>query len=119
MLMGARMGTSVAQAEAAYARTLDEELERAVHLLRDMGATLIVLFGSAARGRRDLFTDLDLLVVLPSDLPFVERLGALYSRLCSRMDMDLFAYTPAEFEEMKERPFVRRALAEGKVLYAG
>ncbi len=77
------------------------------------------MFGSAARGRRDLFAGLDLLVVLPSDLPFVERTGALYRQLGARVDMDLFAYTPPEFEEMKERPFVRRALAEGKVLYEG
>ncbi len=110
---------ALAEAQAAYARRLDEDLDRIVGRLRDMGATLVVLFGSAARGRRDLFTDLDLLVVLPSDLPFVERTGALYRQLGTGVDMDLFAYTPAEFEEMKERPFVRRALAEGKVLHAG
>ncbi len=109
---------TLAQAEAVYARRLQEDLETIVGRLRDMGAELVVLFGSAARGRRDLFTDLDLLVVLPSDLPFVERTGTLYRQLGARADMDLFACTPAEFEAMRKRPFVRRALAEGKVLYA-
>ena len=86
--------------------------------LRDMGASLVVLFGSAARGRRDLFTDLDLLVVLPSDLPFIERTGALYSQLGARVDVDVFAYTPVEFAAMQDGPFVSRALAEGRVFYA-
>jgi len=32
--------------------------------------------------------------------------------------MDILVYTPQEFEEMKERPFVKMApLREGKMLY--
>lgn len=57
MAMGRGGREALAAAEAAYARRLDEDLDRIVRRLRDMGATLVVLFGSAARGRRDLFTD--------------------------------------------------------------
>ncbi len=77
-------------AAAAHARRLDEGVDRIVGRLRKMGAKLVVFFGSAARGRRDLFTDLDLMVVLPSDLPFVGRTGALYRDLGAGVDMDLF-----------------------------
>jgi len=31
--------------------------------------------------------------------------------------MDILVYTPQEFEDMKERPFVKRVLREGKMLY--
>jgi len=31
--------------------------------------------------------------------------------------MDVLVYTPQEFEDMKERPFVKRALKGGKILY--
>ncbi len=46
------------------------------------------LFGSYLRGRRDLCTDLDLLV-----------------------------YTPEEFAQVRERGFVKHALAQGRVIY--
>ncbi|HXF51973.1 MAG TPA: nucleotidyltransferase domain-containing protein [Dehalococcoidia bacterium] len=102
---------------AERARRLESELDRIVGELRSMGARLIVLFGSYAAGRRDLFTDLDLLVVMESDLPFVRRIPALLERLHPKVATDLLVYTPEEFEEMRERPFVRHALATGKVLH--
>ncbi|MEW6753354.1 MAG: nucleotidyltransferase domain-containing protein [Candidatus Latescibacterota bacterium] len=76
----------------------------------------VVLFGSAASGRRDLHTDLDVLVVMDSDLDFVQRNAELAGRVRCRVALDLLAYTPAEVEGMRERLFMREALA-GKVLY--
>jgi len=55
---------------------------------------------------------------MESDLPFIKRLEQLYVELEPRVGLDLLVYTPKEFEEMKVRSFVRRALAEGKVLHA-
>lgn len=96
---------------------LDSEYPRIVEGLKDMGATLIVLFGSYARGRRDLFTDLDLLVVMESDVPFIERLSPIQQELRPKVQTDIFVYTPEEFEEMKIRPFVKNALATGQIVY--
>ena len=79
---------------------------------------LVVLFGSYAKGRRDLLTDLDVLVVMHSDKPFVDRIAELYRELHVPVDMDLVCYTPGEFEDMRDSPFVKRALSEGVVLYA-
>ena len=31
--------------------------------------------------------------------------------------MDVLVYTPEEFERMKDRGFIKRAIEEGKVLY--
>ncbi len=103
---------------AQHARLLEEEVARLTAELRRLGARLVVLFGSLARGRRDLFTDIDLLVVLDTREDFPRRLARLYAELTPRVEADILAYTPTEFERMKEEPFLRRVLAEGVVLYA-
>ncbi len=77
----------------------------------------VMLFGSYATGRRDLFTDLDLLVVMHSQLDFVERVVELSRRLSARVDLDLLVYTPTEIEKMRGRPFFQHAEKTGKVLF--
>ncbi|MFH1570121.1 MAG: nucleotidyltransferase domain-containing protein [Gemmatimonadota bacterium] len=78
----------------------------------------VVLFGSYAAGRRDLFTDLDLIVVMDSPLDFVSRNANLAGRVHAGVALDLLVYTPEEMERMRDRSFMRHALATGKVLYA-
>lgn len=112
------MSVDIAAMRARHVALLASELPRLVESLKALGAQLIVLFGSYAQGRRDLFTDLDLLVVMESEEPFIWRLGTVRRALSPRVDTDLFIYTPEEFEEMTQRPFVKHALATGKVLYA-
>jgi predicted nucleotidyltransferase len=101
-----------------YITALARDLEGLVAQLRQMPAVRkVILFGSFARGRRDLFTDLDLLVVMDSSLDFVTRGVALARRLRAGVALDLLVYTPQEMEAMRDRPFMRHALATGKVLY--
>jgi predicted nucleotidyltransferase len=87
-----------------------------------------ILFGSYARGRRDLFTDLDILIVMESSLDFVTRTGEMYRYLTGAtteanegapvgVDLDLLVYTPEELRKNTERPFIRRVLQEGQVIY--
>lgn len=108
--------------QAAWDRALREkaqaardDLPRLVEQLRELGADLIILFGSAARGEATGFSDMDLLVRMASDLPFVDRLAEIYRRVRRNCEVDIFAYTPEELE--RGNPLIRRALAEGKVLY--
>lgn len=77
----------------------------------------VILFGSYAAGRRDLLTDLDILVVMDSPLDFVARNVELARRLRAGVALDLLVYTPQEMEQMRDRPFLRHALKTGKVLY--
>ncbi|MGE5484358.1 MAG: nucleotidyltransferase domain-containing protein [Ignavibacteriales bacterium] len=85
--------------------------------LVDLGAERVILIGSLARGRADELTDVDLIAVLETHLPFVERSAWVYGALVPRVDADIIVYTPEEFERMSDEPFLRRALAEGVVLY--
>jgi len=102
----------------AYTRLLEEALQDLVSKLSQLeGVRRISLFGSYARGRRDLFTDLDVLVIMETPLSFLERLRMLYQRVSVPVDLDLLCYTPEEFVALKERPFFKRLLDEEVVLY--
>lgn len=103
----------------AHARQaeLTVELDRLVALLHEMGAREVWLFGSAARGEVREGSDIDLLVVMDSTLPFVERTAHLYRKLNPRVSTDLFVYTPGEMAGLREdNPLVRAALEEGRRL---
>lgn len=101
-----------------YTAALKHDLDDVIQQLRDIPAVQkVLLFGSYATGRRDLFTDLDLLIVMHSSLDFVTRCAELAGRLHAGVAMDIFVYTPQEIERMKERPFIRQILKSGKVLY--
>lgn len=77
----------------------------------------ISLFGSYARGRADLFTDLDILVIMDTDKPFIERAGEIYGLLCLPVDADVLCYTPEEFRRMCATPFMKNILEDELVLY--
>ena len=109
---------SVASRRAQYARNLEEAVVGIVEQLRRMPEVRkVVVFGSYAAGRRDLHTDLDLLVIMDSDLDFVARNAEMAGRIRCGVALDLLVYTPAEVARMRERPFLRQALTTGKVLY--
>src|SRR2546422_5563148 len=76
-----RVGQVSVEAErAAYVQKLDRAPRRIVELLAQLdGVERVSLFGSYAQGRRDLFTDLDVLVVWKTDRALLERLRSLYS----------------------------------------
>ncbi len=94
------------------------ELDRIQQELKALGAKRIIHFGSSARGEAGLDSDLDLIVVMPSEDNFPDRIAALYKKIRPRAAVDLLVYTPAEFEEMKESNiFLQNALREGKTLY--
>ncbi len=100
------------------AEKLASEAERITGVLAERGATLVVAFGSFARDDVGIASDLDMIAVMESDLPFIERLDVLYRAISPAVGLDLLVYTPEEFEHMRERAFVRHALAEGRVLHA-
>jgi len=86
-----------------------------VRLKADPSVRLVLLFGSLARGDARDHSDIDLIVVKETKERFLDRLDEFYDD--AREAMDILVYTPQEFEEMKKRPFVRRALQEGKILH--
>ena len=104
---------------AAYVERLERAAARVLRLLAARPEVhRLILIGSFAEGRRDLLTDLDVVVVMDSNQDWITRTAALHRELDVGVDLDLMVYTPAEFERMKERGFLKDALSRGKVIYA-
>ena len=68
-------------------------------------------------GGRDLFTDLDILVVMESPLEYVARTDQLRAALRTGVDVDLMVYTPDEFARARAEGFLNQALKGSQVLY--
>ena len=100
------MADDVAVVCAPARATLHELAKLAAPVLRAAGAERAVAFGSFARGAADGFSDLDLAVVLPTELPPIER-GNLLNELFLALPvgLDLLIYTPDEFARGLERGF--------------
>lgn len=108
----------LAEKRAEYRGALAEAVEAIVAALADRPEVRqAILFGSYASGRADLFTDLDILIVMESEQDFVSRTADMYRYLAVPVDMDLLVYTPEELARSRDRGFVRKALAEGSVIY--
>jgi len=98
-------------------RRLEAELERIVAALPQLGVRRAILFGSVARGNVGGQSDLDLIFVVDTGEPFVERCSRFYQALAPSVGMDLLVYTGQEFEAMREGLFLRHTLREAKVIY--
>ena len=86
-------------------------------LLARNGAVAAWVFGSQATGAAGPESDIDVIVVAPSDRPVVERpKDYLPAVLAAGGGVDLLVYTPEEFECLKAeaRPFLVDALATAK-----
>jgi uncharacterized protein len=118
MARQAEQETTLQEKRQAYREALAAALDDIVARLARHGAVeRAILFGSYARGRNDLFTDLDLVIIMDSDEPFVTRTARMYAYLAPQVDVDLLVYTPSEFEAQRTRRFFRHALQEGTVIY--
>lgn len=101
-----------------YSQSLKESLEKAVALLSRLNEVeKVSLVGSFSRGQADLFTDLDIVVIMKTDRGMLERLRTLYPMLNLPVDYDLFCYTPHEIKECRNRPFFKRLMSNEVVLY--
>ena len=99
-------------------RQLEIELGRIVAALPKLGVRRALLFGSLAEGGVGVSSDLDLILIAPSTAPFPARCARFYEALAPTVGTDLLVYTPEEFEALRQRPFLRRALARARVVYA-
>lgn len=99
---------------------LAQRIQWLVEDLRNYQPEKIILFGSAARGDADAFSDLDVVLIKRTTTPFVQRgVDAVKYLRLDIAPVDLFVYTPEEFQRMveDESPFIERVVAEGRVIY--
>lgn len=80
----------------------------------------IILFGSYATGNATNSSDLDLLVIKDTDLPYHKRSFDIHKALIGSMiPMDILVYTKQEFEKERNElsSFLNLAIKTSKVLY--
>jgi predicted nucleotidyltransferase len=105
------------QRRETHQKELLKELERITAAAKALGVQKIILFGSAAWGNPGVISDLDLLIIWDTPLDFLSRTTELYNYLQPYVAVDMLVYTPDEVERMVDRPFIRKILNEGRVLY--
>jgi predicted nucleotidyltransferase len=99
------------------------EIERIKQLLQPLfartGVIKAVLFGSLATGKESKRSDLDLMIVKDTDRRFFDRYEEFSSVnvLVRDRAVEMLIYTPLELERISHRPFIKRILKEGIVLY--
>jgi len=101
-------------------KSLRDELERIVEVIKDEYAPeKIVLFGSLAADHVHEWSDIDLLIIKRTDKRPIERTMELVSLIRPKIGIDLFIYTPEEYDLLlKERySFILNVLKTGKTVY--
>jgi uncharacterized protein len=102
-------------------KLLEGELDRWLPLLIEhLKPERILLFGSLMNKRLHEWSDIDLVIIQQTELPFFERTKQALKLIHPQVGVDLLIYTPEEFSLLaKERHFFRdEILATGRVLYA-
>ncbi len=116
------MSTTVLHGAQALERKqlLEQELKRYLSLLASHDQPeRVILFGSLVGGYVRPESDIDLVIVKQTELPFWKRLREMRRLLQPRVGTDILVYTPNEFEQLRrERPFFRdEILGKGRVIY--
>jgi predicted nucleotidyltransferase len=80
----------------------------------------IILFGSYAYGNPTTESDLDLLVIMPSEEPMHSRVTRIRKLVRDiHIPKDIIVYTPQEVEKWKDASvaFITSIIRKGKVIY--
>jgi uncharacterized protein len=90
---------------------VDACLTRFRHLYREA-----FLFGSVARGTQDRHSDVDLVLIRDTDLPFFDRIREVFDLVHALGPLDLLIYTEAERRQMLAEPgryFIKDVFEKG------
>jgi uncharacterized protein len=101
-------------------KAIDDIIEGARPVFQKYGIRRAILFGSFAKGRHTHKSDIDLILIQETDKRYFDRFDGILSDLHQNLrgrDIEVFIYTPQEFDSISDRRFIRRALAEGQVIY--
>jgi predicted nucleotidyltransferase len=94
---------------------INEQLRELARLLKSKHkAKKVYLYGSFARGNFHEASDIDLIIVGDFEGRMHQRIGKILD--LTSLPVEPLVYTEAEFEQMKERPFLKEVLAAAKEL---
>ena len=84
------------------------------HLIRFSRLFIVAyIFGSVARGEEDEHSDVDLIIIRETALPFIERVKEITELVLALGGAECLIYTEDEFERMKtDNGFIQEVLPE-------
>lgn len=101
-------------------KVLEQELRRDLALLTQRAdIQRVIVYGSLSSGQIHDWSDIDLVIVQETNLPFFQRLDQVREFLNPTVGTDILVYTPSEFETLaRARAFVKEEIiAKGINLY--
>lgn len=100
----------IEQSEKIY-----EQLRELANLLKsEHKVNKVYLYGSFARGNFNEGSDIDLIIVGEFQGKMPQRIKKIFD--LTSLPVEPLVYTEAEFEQMKQRPFLKQVLATAKEL---
>ena len=94
------------------------DLNQLATKLKEYQPEKVILFGSAVRGESSSDSDIDLAIIKSTNQPFYQRNRDVRILLRSKIPLDVFVFTPEEFEKTKKtNPFVAEIERTGRVIY--
>ena len=100
--------------------SLDDIRASFAPVLEAGGAKRAIIFGSYARGEADEYSDIDLVVIKETGLPFLDRYTDFKGLFrVTRKALQILVYTQEEFDTMRENgnPFILNVVKDGIVIY--
>jgi predicted nucleotidyltransferase len=100
----------------------EKDLSEIISIIKKTNPEKIYLFGSRATGASNEQSDIDLIIVAPSNERPLERRMVLRRMLIEydrRIGLDLLVYTPDEFNMLAKEPssFISSAVQQGVKIY--
>ena len=94
-------------------------IKKIVRALKSYDPERVILFGSAARGDADAYSDIDLVVIKETSEKFLDRIERVIDFVKPDFAFDALVYTPNEFAQMqaRENPLIVHVLKEGVTIY--
>lgn len=100
-------------------RLLEKNLKRIVKQLKELGAIRIYLFGSFLKGVINLYSDLDLFIIMPEIKSGKEWSKIIYETVEKDVAVDFIVFNLEEFEEERDfNPLIKNILENGKLIYS-
>jgi HEPN domain-containing protein/predicted nucleotidyltransferase len=98
---------------------LRARINKIVRALKPYDPEQVILFGSAARGDADRYSDIDIAIIKETNERFLDRLAQVYRLIQPDFALDALVYTPSEFAAMRARhnPFAEEIVRDGIIVY--
>ena len=97
---------------------LERDLLAIEEMIPILGVEKVILTGDMAAGDFKPDTKIELVIVHDTEYSFGRRADFFSYHLPSSVDIDTLVYTPAEFEDMKEKlPALAKACREGREIF--